>query len=446
MELMSGYGTSDSEDEGHTQSAAKPITVPKKSVANVYAGQSSSSSATSMTGKPNAASSSTHDGGKTKKLNISILPPEIQFALQHGGSLSDSDDDNDDLVSNFKKSQASSAVNKPPPPARKPDAGTASSKTGLMALLPKPTQAPEAPTASYIMPVQSTKSAGVKPPTTFSFDTTTTTTTVSKKLKSEPPKMSYDELVSKYTPEEANDSDSNDAVDGTDETMELTSTPLFTFSSSTRSRPVASADTGAVSPTTQDNYESAYGPAAPIKVAPVVPSESQIQQPVSHEQSVGYYENYNVADSSQPSSSSWQSTANLSNSQKRKRERDIEQALLAGDLSVVDNLNGPIEVVASTVPDRWDAGAYHSEKATDAKIAALSSSVGLKHGISKNQSRKHQINTLAVQVCKLIFTWHGCETPLNIVFLQAAKMELQLLEAKGAKNVTKMETQRKYGW
>jgi hypothetical protein len=89
----------------------------------------------------------------------------------------------------------------------------------------------------------------------------------------------------------------------------------------------------------------------------------------------------------------------MSSSQRRKRERDIEQALQSGDLSAVNELNGPIDVVASTVPAYWDKRAYAGEKATDLKIAAISNSVGLKHGISKAQNRKHQINTLAVQVC-----------------------------------------------
>lgn len=70
---------------------------------------------------------------------------------------------------------------------------------------------------------------------------------------------------------------------------------------------------------------------------------------------------------------------------------------------------------------------------------------------SKTHKRKHQINTLAQQVCMCAgAAVQDTETALsNVCWLlsqQAAERELEILEGKHKAMLTKAQTQSKYGW
>ena len=121
-------------------------------------------------------------------------------------------------------------------------------------------------------------------------------------------------------------------------------------------------------------------------------------------------------------------------SSSHRRGRDMERALLSGNkdefrrasntLNVIDIGNG-----SSGGPGGWNSGVYLMQQKREEELKAnftvnQSSSLNTLNP-SKQQSRKHQINSLAVA---------------------AADMELKLLEAQGKRNKSKSETQGKYGW
>ena len=112
---------------------------------------------------------------------------------------------------------------------------------------------------------------------------------------------------------------------------------------------------------------------------------------------------------------------------RKRRERDIEQQLISGNLDAIQSGNGGIKEVRAGKD--WDAHAYTTQKENEAELhrAFFAAKGGAKAiaPVSKMQGRKHQINSLV---------------------MQAAKTELALLNAKGERNLSKQETRGKYGW
>jgi hypothetical protein len=112
---------------------------------------------------------------------------------------------------------------------------------------------------------------------------------------------------------------------------------------------------------------------------------------------------------------------------RKRRERDIEQQLISGNLDAIQGGNGGIKEVRAGKD--WDAHAYTTQKENEAELhrAFFAAKGGAKAiaPVSKMQGRKHQINSLV---------------------MQAAKTELALLNAKGERNLSKQETRGKYGW
>lgn len=105
---------------------------------------------------------------------------------------------------------------------------------------------------------------------------------------------------------------------------------------------------------------------------------------------------------------------------RRRNARDTEYSLLNGNIDVLKD--GKFKEIDSSVINKWDVVTYlaQQELETELQASLVDSNIP-----TRTQNRKHQINSLAVQ---------------------AAKMELSLLEAKGTKNRSKYETQAKYGW
>ena len=112
-------------------------------------------------------------------------------------------------------------------------------------------------------------------------------------------------------------------------------------------------------------------------------------------------------------------------SNKKKRDRDIELQLLAGDLSALDNRPNTIREL--DVDHTWDVQKYTDQQISEHEIRkgfGLGTSKSLMQ-VSKQQNRKHQLNSLAIK---------------------AAETELSLLEKRSHRMLTKSETQEKYGW
>lgn len=112
---------------------------------------------------------------------------------------------------------------------------------------------------------------------------------------------------------------------------------------------------------------------------------------------------------------------------RKRKERDIEQQLISGNLDAIESGNNGIKVVRASKD--WDAHAYTTQKENEAELhrAFFAAKGGAKAiaPVSKMQGRKHQINSLV---------------------MQAAKTEMALLNAKGERNLSKQETRGKYGW
>ena len=116
----------------------------------------------------------------------------------------------------------------------------------------------------------------------------------------------------------------------------------------------------------------------------------------------------------------------LEKSNKKKRDRDIELQLLAGDLSALDNRpNTGIKEL--DIEHTWDVQKYTDQQIREHEIQkgfGLGTTKSLMQ-VSKQQNRKHQLNSLAIK---------------------AAETELSLLEKRNHRMLTKSETQGKYGW
>ncbi len=119
--------------------------------------------------------------------------------------------------------------------------------------------------------------------------------------------------------------------------------------------------------------------------------------------------------------------SSVSKNASRKRDRDVQNELLRGNVSAVDYAG----CVERKNPSEWDNRMYAEQLKREAELKSIfcqsadGGSKGMLSQPTKVQSKKHQINSLA---------------------FSAAQMELDLLDAKGARLKTKSETQAKYGW
>lgn len=110
-------------------------------------------------------------------------------------------------------------------------------------------------------------------------------------------------------------------------------------------------------------------------------------------------------------------------SQKKRKDRDFELQLMSGDLSGMQSA----AVTDISVQNQWDELRYTEQQQQILEVQrgfGLGSNKNLTQ-VSKQQNRKHQLSSLAIK---------------------AAETELAMLEKRGARNLTKSETQGKYGW
>ena len=105
----------------------------------------------------------------------------------------------------------------------------------------------------------------------------------------------------------------------------------------------------------------------------------------------------------------------------------MQQELLSGNIDAIQQAS-VLELQANIEP--WNPDLYGEQQKREALLSSAFN-FGQKGGDSmiqqptKVQNRRHQINSLA---------------------FNAAQIEMELLDAKGARMRTKSETQAKYGW
>ncbi len=114
---------------------------------------------------------------------------------------------------------------------------------------------------------------------------------------------------------------------------------------------------------------------------------------------------------------------------KKKRERELEQQLLAGNTSALLNeTDAPVHMTEVTAGHyTWDAESYAIRQEKEAMIIGQYTKDGAKSVFqpTKIQNRRHQLTSMA---------------------MKAAETEIALMEAKGQRMKTKAQTQAKYGW
>lgn len=110
---------------------------------------------------------------------------------------------------------------------------------------------------------------------------------------------------------------------------------------------------------------------------------------------------------------------------RKKRERELEQQLLAGDLSALKHAR----VTTVDTHFDWDARNYMDGQMKEVMIRkAYAGDGGSKLAAqqpNRVENRKHQLTSLAHK---------------------AAETEIALLEARSQRAKTKSQTQSKYGW
>lgn len=116
-------------------------------------------------------------------------------------------------------------------------------------------------------------------------------------------------------------------------------------------------------------------------------------------------------------------TLNEKNNKRRRREKELEQQLLNGNLSAL-----PEAAVQDLHVDReWDSTNYSDLQQREFLIHKEFGLINNKSltQTTKIQNRRHQLSSLA---------------------MKAAQVELAMMDARGSRMKTKNETQSKYGW
>lgn len=380
--------------------------------------------------KNNVISRPTDPAQKKRKLNISILPAEIQQALQ-SDSILDSDDEDDANKKSGRFASKQSAA-----PAGLPG-------RGLLSMLPKPKESSLDSTSDMFIPRSvpavstSSKSSGSAPAKSpFSFATTSVETTVLKKKVD--PKL--DQVDTKgYSETDAGDEDEN----GDDEFLKSSATmsalrrsaaPMFTFGASSSSNrnsnsiknagaSSARIDVDTYNPTTSFYSKSS---AAVFHSGPTAPTAREVHaRGAVSQQYTGYPSaaSHDFAWDGDYAEGMQGSSSEVEN--RRRRERNLENALLNGDLSAASSL-GASEVIPVQGAGKWDSSVYREQKERELEVyKKYNLDKGTHHQPTKSQNRKHQITSL---------------------HFQAAKVELALMESKSKSAKSKYETQMKYGW
>jgi hypothetical protein len=343
MNLLSGYGSGSDDDAGEEQTFE--IKVPVKIVPVVAS-------------KP-VIRNDNNGGKKVKKLDISFLPPEIAAALARGNTY---DSDDDDMYSK----PSTQKVSKP--------ANTSNDfSSQLLSLLPAPKENnPKDLTPSYFptsVPVQKepTQATESKPKFNFAYTQQTTTTTSLKastdtsapiiETASKPRVSTY--VSPFYKP-----------------TNLATNTPIDSFSS----KDVGPITPGPTYPTTQNtnnNYQNLQHNYASSNSTP-----AQYQDIAIEEDEDEFSAHHNKL-------------------KRKKRDRELEHQLMAGDLSGIES-SAISDVKADLM---WNSEKYNEQQQREAQIQAQFGGAGKAGGIAQPNKVTLMISIYLFFVYEFCF-WH----------------------------------------
>mmetsp|Transcript_27353 Transcript_27353/g.37712 ORF Transcript_27353/g.37712 Transcript_27353/m.37712 type:complete len:360 (+) Transcript_27353:45-1124(+) len=303
---------------------------------------------------------------KKRKLTLSFLPPEILNALTRGDTMKDSDDE-------LEVSQA-----------RRGSQVVPNTSCQLLSLLPAPSKSTSHSEPNAIKPSAPAVGIDNNPPiskTSFSLNYTAVQETKrSSSATAEIPIRNIKPVVNTFPKQPIKPLISQQS---------FLNNPLY--------------ESEGMEDVSIDTY-----------IGPKIISPSEIAQNTYSSSSIGYME---------PSQHiSYHDSFSRSSSNK-KREREIEQQLLNGNVSVL-----PGGIVKELNMDRkWDATKYSDQQQREAMIHkefGLTTQRSLMQP-TKQMNRKHQLSSLAIK---------------------AAEVELAMLDARGSRMKSKSETQGKYGW
>ena len=386
MDNLAAYGSSSDEEEGSTFQGASTI------VQLATAAPPPKAPPLADEKKTTGGSSNSHiTGGKKKKiLDVSFLPQEIQDALARGNNLSDSDSDDGKPFRTPKIVTMSTAK-------------IASSKA-LLDQLPKPLHSDSPPIKLQVQSML----LGATSDSSNDVTARGVTADSDDKTKTSPYQFSNQPPI--YN---APSQDSSSSISGLGRV--INTAPAVSTSAQSRGAAPSVADA-----------EGLYS--APSSSASK--SRDDLTNPyLKHNFTASSLERVSRDQTDFEQNSIYSgglAKESINNKNSRKREREIQQQLLNGNVSVVEK-SKLIDVVSSR---GWDSSKYNHQQEREAEIQSMFS-FGQNAGEkmiaqpSKNQHRKHQINSLA---------------------MQAAQVEMEMLDAKGARIRAKSETQAKYGW
>jgi len=364
MDLLGGYDSGSDSNEDFKVDNSK------------HSSSSSSSSTTAATTAATAhVSSSVSAGKKVKKLDISVLPAAIQIALQRGDDADDSDDDYDDDMEIYHGEVKSKS-------SKNASSNDSNSYNKLLSQLPQPVK----------VGVGQGKGSVGKSVKSANPDADKNSVPAAAKIE-----ITIDTRVHNTTmPEEESGHHS-----------------LFTFAptSSTNTNPSSGHQTMHLPTTT-----------APVSTRPVRNDASNNEFSNSMYNVANIKQQQHTLSSSNDTYNEGLGEVNMASSSKRKRE--IEQQLMNGNISVVENSASQLFDVSGGNVD-WAQEKYMDKKAIEKQILSqYHVNDGTMKQITAVNGRRHQINSLVAN---------------------AAKTELQLLE-KGGGGHRKADTRAKYGW
>jgi hypothetical protein len=420
MNAIADYGSDEDEADVHhagVASAQSELNRHPAVVSKTISNSTSNSKADNLKNSNKNAESS-QNSKKKRKLDISFLPPDIQNALTRGDNLNDSDSDDEKLK------QTNNRIDQKHATSKGSEGGVAKQ---FLSQLPKPKNADE-----EVKPKNSDlKSSGS---TGISFKSNVNISVNSDHSSSEDEIEPKNHLKRGQLDPQSSDEDMNVNNDDSESAAV----------SSTSTQPVSSNSCASAANVDNKNLQSFPQLLPTVRAAPQINLPAPIfEQQTAPSRTAITYETHNLAQypgskSSQANnnfvsqvaataaSQSYGSYSNSKNSN-RKRDREIQQQLLSGNVDVVDP-NRFVDIVNPNV--EWDRTKYNEQLQRQAEVQnmfSFSAQAGNKmiSQPTKNQNRKHQINSLA---------------------MSAAEYELELMEVRGARAKAKSETQAKYGW
>lgn len=415
MDFLNGYDSDEGSRDKETIQVAQPQFHAPKVVSSPKTNFSKQQKQTSDQNK------------KKRKLNINILPKEIQEALLHSDSILDSDDEDDTLKKSDQQNRFSSK--KPITPGN-----------GLLSMLPKPKTIDSS--ADLFIPRSMPKTSSITKASTaatsksgFSFEASSVETTVIKKKSEINADLQDKSKSSESMPLSANEDEDEDdgncfnASAAMNALRRPTSAQMFTFessnSSSSSSKPSVEESNSSNPPANLASKSSAAGVYSANNAPTMQQYDTSLQQYIVYPSASQYGEAVSGAYAYTEESSSAQHGSSGDIENRRRRERNLEQALINGDLSAVQSL-GVSEVIPVQGSGKWDSSSYREQKERELEVyKKYNLDKGVHHQPTKSQNRKHQISSL---------------------HFQAAKVELALMESKSKSSKSKYETQMKYGW